>query len=280
MTERELIAMPDGRKIDILTAGPEDGLPLVVHEGTPIGLELYPPTVEAARRRGLRMVQIARPGYERSTPLPGRTVADIGGDTRVVMDYLGAETFVTAGWSGGGPHALASAALLPERCLGAASIAGVAPHDAGGLDWLAGMAGENVAEFGAATAGEAELTAYLTAEAATLRDITGEQLVAGLGDLASAADQAVITGEFASYLAKSSSAPKHLPNGKIAGTRSENGNEMQMSMTGDPQAAKSNSPYYQVVQTSKKQAESTLSKENIPASLKKQVKDYFDSIKP
>lgn len=86
--------------------------------------------------------------------------------------------------------------------------------------------------------------------------------------------------EFAGYLARSSGAPKHLPNGKVAGTRSEFGNEMQMSMTGDPQAAKSNSPYYQVVQTSKKQAESTLNKENIPASLKKQVKDYFDSIKP
>jgi hypothetical protein len=86
--------------------------------------------------------------------------------------------------------------------------------------------------------------------------------------------------EFAKYLASSgSSAPKRLPNGKIAGVRSQNGNEMQMTMTGDPQAARSTSPYYQVVQTSKKQAENTLDKENIPASLKKQVKDYFDSIR-
>lgn len=86
--------------------------------------------------------------------------------------------------------------------------------------------------------------------------------------------------EFAAELAKVSSAPKHLPNGKIAGMRSENGQEQQMNMMGDPNAARSNSPYYQVVQTSKRQAESTLNKENIPASLKKQVKDYFDSIKP
>ncbi len=96
---------------------------------------------------------------------------------------------------------------------------------------------------------------------------------AGMGKQGSAAD-------FASYLAKSAGAPKHLSNGKIAGTRSEKGNELQMSMTGDPQAARSSSPYYQVVMSSKKQAESNLSKENIPASLKKQVKDYFDSIKP
>jgi len=86
--------------------------------------------------------------------------------------------------------------------------------------------------------------------------------------------------EFAKYLAMSAPHTGHLPNGKVAGTRSEGGNELHVSMTGDPQAAKSNSPYYQVVQTSKKQAESTLDKENIPASLKKQVKDYFDSIKP
>ena len=190
-----------GRQLEVLAGGPEGGLPLVFHNGTPGGLVAFGPMTAAAAERGLRTVMYGRPGYGASTPQPGRRVADAAGDVAAVLDALGAEQFVSAGWSGGGPHALASAALLPERCLGAASIAGVAPHDAGGLDWLAGMAGENVAEFGAATAGEAELTAYLTAEAATLRDITGEQLVAGLGDLASAADQAVITGEFASYLA-------------------------------------------------------------------------------
>ena len=190
-----------GRQLEVLAGGPEGGLPLVFHNGTPGGLVAFEPMTAAAAERGLRTVMYGRPGYGASTPQPGRRVADAAGDVAAVLDALGAEQFVSAGWSGGGPHALACAALLPERCLGAASIAGVAPHDAGGLDWLAGMAGENVAEFGAATAGEAELTAYLTAEAATLRDITGEQLVAGLGDLASAADQAVITGEFASYLA-------------------------------------------------------------------------------
>jgi pimeloyl-ACP methyl ester carboxylesterase len=190
-----------GRQLEVLAGGPEGGLPLVFHNGTPGGLVAFGPMTAAAAERGLRTVMYGRPGYGASTPQPGRRAADAAGDVAAVLDALGAEQFVSAGWSGGGPHARASAALLPERCLGAASIAGVAPHDAGGLDWLAGMAGENVAEFGAATAGEAELTAYLTAEAATLRDITGEQLVAGLGDLASAADQAVITGEFASYLA-------------------------------------------------------------------------------
>jgi pimeloyl-ACP methyl ester carboxylesterase len=201
VTERQLIAMPDGRKLEFLTVGPEDGLPLVLHEGTPVGLEVYPPTVEAARRRGLRVIQIARPGYERSTPQPGRRVADIGGDTRVVMDYLGAETFVTAGWSGGGPHALACAAVLSGRCLAAASVAGVAPYGAEGLDWTAGMAPENVAEFGAALAGPDELTAFLEREADGLRSVTGADVASSLGGLVSAVDIAALTGEFAETLA-------------------------------------------------------------------------------
>lgn len=198
---RMTVAVPGGRQLEVLAAGPEDGLPLVFHDGTPGGLVVFEPMTAAAAERGLRTVMYARPGYGASTPQPGRRVADAAGDVAAVLDALGAAQFVSAGWSGGGPHALASAALLPERCLGAASIAGVAPYGAAGLDWLAGMAGENVAEFGAATAGQAELTAFLTAAAAELADITGEQMIAGLGDLASPADRSVLTGEFADYMA-------------------------------------------------------------------------------
>jgi pimeloyl-ACP methyl ester carboxylesterase len=199
---RMTVPAAGGRQLEVLAAGPADGLPLVFHNGTPGGLVAFGPMTAAAAQRGLRTVMYARPGYGASTPQPGRRVADAAADAAAVLDALGAEQFVSAGWSGGGPHALACAALLPQRCLGAATIAGVAPHDAAGLDWLAGMAGENVAEFGAATAGEAELTAFLTAAAGELREVTGEQMIAGLGDLASEADRAVLTGEFASYLAE------------------------------------------------------------------------------
>ena len=145
----------------------------------------------------------ARPGYGSSTPDPGRRVAGAAADVAAVLDKLGAEQFVTAGWSGGGPHALACAALAPQRCKGAASIAGVAPFAADGLDWLAGMAAENVAEFGAALAGEAELTAFLEAGAAELRSITADQVADGLGGLVSDVDKSVITGDFADYMAAS-----------------------------------------------------------------------------
>lgn len=87
--------------------------------------------------------------------------------------------------------------------------------------------------------------------------------------------------DFLKYLAKASSPPKHLPNGKIPGTRSENGQELQMSFTGDPQSSRSSTPYYSnVYQTSKRQAESTLDKENIPATYKEQVRHYFENIRP
>jgi len=200
-TERRIVTVPDGRKIDVLMAGPADGLPLVLHEGTPVGLVLYPPTVRAAQARGLRVIVAARPGYEGSTPRPGRRVADVAGDTAAVLDKLGADTFVTVGWSGGGPHTLACAAALPWRCLAAASVAGVAPYQAKGLDWLAGMGPENVDEFGAAAAGEAVLTQFLHRAAAALGTVTGADVAQALGGLVIAADQAALTGAFADYVA-------------------------------------------------------------------------------
>jgi len=200
-TERRIVTVPDGRKIDVLIAGPAGGLPLVLHEGTPVGLVLYPPTVRAAQARGLRVILAARPGYERSTPRPGRRVVDVAGDTAAVLDELGADTFVTIGWSGGGPHTLACAAALPGRCLAAASVAGVAPYRAQGLDWLAGMGPENVDEFGAATAGEAVLTQFLDSAAAALGTVTGTDVAQALGGLVIAVDRAALTGDFADYVA-------------------------------------------------------------------------------
>jgi pimeloyl-ACP methyl ester carboxylesterase len=200
-TERLLVQMPDGRDIGVLTAGPDDGFPLVVHEGTPIGLVLNAKLAGAAAKRGLRVVLTARPGYEDSTPRPGRTVADVAGDVAAVLDALAARTFVSIGFSGGGPHALACAALLPDRCLAAASVAGVGPWGVEGLDFLAGMGPENVEEFSLAVRGEQPLTAFLEKEAATLGEVTGEQVAASLGGLISAADAAALTGDFADDLA-------------------------------------------------------------------------------
>jgi pimeloyl-ACP methyl ester carboxylesterase len=202
-TERRLVKLADGRDIEFQTTGPADGLAQVVHEGTPSGLVLNKRLAGAAAARGLRVVQAARPGYEDSAPRPGRTVADVVPDTAAVLDAIGAGSYVSIGFSGGGPHTLACAALAPERCLATASVAGVAPYAAAGLDFLAGMGPENVEEFGLAVRGADALTPFLLKEAVMLREVTGEQVAAAFGGLISGADAAVLTGEFADDLAQS-----------------------------------------------------------------------------
>ena len=217
--ERSTIMLADGRRVQVLAEGPGDGLPLVTHHGTPGGgLVTYRTKTEAELARGMRSIHFSRPGYGDSTPRPGRSVADVAGDVAEILDALGAETFITWGASGGGPHALACAALLPGRCLAAATIAGPAPRDAAGLDWLAGMGPENIEEFRTAERGEADLTAFLEKEAGGLGAVTGAGIVEGLGGLIGDVDKAVLTGEYADYQA---SALKAAVRSGIAGWRAD-----------------------------------------------------------
>jgi pimeloyl-ACP methyl ester carboxylesterase len=201
--ERFSIKAADGRSVEVIAAPAADGLPLVFHAGTPAGLVPYEPLFEVAERHDLRCVLYARPGYGNSDPLPGRRVSHAAADVTAILDHLGGTSFVTAGWSGGGPHALACAALLPGRCLAAATLAGVAPHAAAGLDWLAGMGPENIEEFGAAAAGEAALSVLLSAAASVLGGVTAAEVAASFGELLTAPDVAVLTGGVADYLAES-----------------------------------------------------------------------------
>src|SRR6266566_4298542 len=201
--ERRAVRAADGRRLDVLVAGPAGGLPLVFHHGTPGGLVPMPPLMTAAAALGLRVVLYSRPGYGGSAARPGRSVADAAADVRAILDSLGAAEFVTAGWSGGGPHALACAALLPGRCLAAASVAGIAPTSADGLAWLAGMCRENLTEFGAAQRGEAALAAFLEGQAAALALAAPADIAEALGGLVSAVDKAALTGDFAAFLAAS-----------------------------------------------------------------------------
>jgi pimeloyl-ACP methyl ester carboxylesterase len=189
--------------LELLVAGPQDGLPMVFHHGTPGGVVIYEPMVAAATERGLRIVMYARPGYGRSTPQPGRQVADVAEDVTAIMTELGARHFVTVGWLGGGPFALACARLLPGQCLAAASMAGPAPFKADGLDWMAGMADENVGEYSAALAGHVELETLLSQLAPALQDVTGDQVAATLAGFVSEADSAMLRGELADYVAES-----------------------------------------------------------------------------
>jgi pimeloyl-ACP methyl ester carboxylesterase len=193
-------ALPDGRKIEYIVEGDPEGFPLVFHHGTPGAAVAYPGVSAAARERGLALVFCSRPGYGESSPHPGRTVVDVASDVACVLDDLGRNEFVTLGWSGGGPHALACAARLPQRCRAAATGAGVAPFHSDDLDFFDGMGTENVLEYAAALIGPNDLRPLLEREAATLIAATPDELATGLGGLLSPVDRAYVDGDFAARL--------------------------------------------------------------------------------
>jgi pimeloyl-ACP methyl ester carboxylesterase len=130
------------------------------------------PLFAAAEANGLRWVSYDRPGYGGSSPHEGRTVASAAADVAAIADALGIGRFAVLGHSGGGPHALACAALLPERVIAAVSISAPAPFDADGLDWFAGWSAGIAAENRAATGGRAALEAYWAEAEAEAEDMS------------------------------------------------------------------------------------------------------------
>ncbi|MFF8381559.1 alpha/beta fold hydrolase [Streptomyces sp. NPDC015661] len=142
----------DGRLLVAEEWGNPSGTPVVLLHGTPgTRLGTLLPGL-AAQHPGFRFLAYDRPGYGESQRAPGRRVADAARDAAAVADAFGVERFAVVGRSGGGPHALACAALLPERVRAAAVLVGLAPPDAAGLDWQAGMTPFNVHEYGLARA--------------------------------------------------------------------------------------------------------------------------------
>jgi pimeloyl-ACP methyl ester carboxylesterase len=127
---------------------------------------------------------------------------DVVADIAAVLASIGAERCLVAGWSGGGPHALACGARL-DAAAAVLVVAGVAPYGAQGLDWMSGMGEENIVEFSAAIQGEDELRSYLEHEREQLKDITAADIVSSLETLLPDVDKAVLTGEFGEDLAAS-----------------------------------------------------------------------------
>jgi pimeloyl-ACP methyl ester carboxylesterase len=196
------VQTPDGRGLEVLTGGDPDGFPLLYHGGSPSAAVAYEPLDRAVREAGLRLITYSRPGYGDSTarPRPEPRMVDDVADSVAVLDALGVDRFVTLGWSGGGPRALGCAALLPDRCLAAASVAGIAPHDGAGLEWKGGMAEENVAEYSAAEAGRAAYAAYLEDEFMPVMLADADDMAEAMGGLLPPADRAVMDPVFTEWL--------------------------------------------------------------------------------
>ncbi|HEY7025789.1 MAG TPA: alpha/beta hydrolase [Candidatus Limnocylindrales bacterium] len=176
------IKTPDGRTLAVAEWGDPNGIPFISMHGTPGGRITYweDPTLYA--RHGLRRLTYDRPGYGESTRLKGRTVADVVIDVEAITAALGIDRFVVAGGSGGGPHCLATAALMPDRVIRCLAEVSIAPYPSEGLDWLDGMTPGNVAEFEAAIKGEEFHRAIAEPDRASMLERLAEGREDFLGD--------------------------------------------------------------------------------------------------
>jgi len=163
------VPTPDGRALKVECCGAPSGMPVFLMHGTPGSRSGPKPRASVLYRLGIRLISYDRPGYGGSDPLPGRSVADAAADVEVIANFLGINRFGVAGRSGGGPHALACAALLGQRVQCAAVLVGLAPWDAEDLNWFSGMTRLNVEEYDTAGTDPAATRARLAERAELVR---------------------------------------------------------------------------------------------------------------
>ncbi|HEX3955523.1 MAG TPA: alpha/beta hydrolase [Trebonia sp.] len=165
----QVVTTPDGRRLSLESLGDPNGKPVFLLHGTPGGRHGPRPRGIILHRLGIRLISYDRPGYAGSDRLPERTVADAGIDVEAIADYFGIDRFSIVGRSGGGPHALACAALLKQRVICAAALCSLAPCDAQDLDWSAGMTDSNVRAYNNAWVNPGALIATLCEKAGKVR---------------------------------------------------------------------------------------------------------------
>jgi pimeloyl-ACP methyl ester carboxylesterase len=143
--------------IEYVVSGPADAKDLLIfHVGTPNAAVEFPALTRAAAAAGMRTATYSRGGYGASSRFEGRKIADEAAITAVLADQLGFQQFYTLGWSGGGPVALAAAALLPGRVLACGSLAGLAPMIEAGDAWRTFWKPEQLKDWDDVAAGDME----------------------------------------------------------------------------------------------------------------------------
>ena len=197
------VSTPDGRALRVEEAGDPRGVPVLMQHGTPGSGGLYGRHVADAAGKGIRLIGYDRPGYGGSTPQPGRSVADCAADVRAIAAALGIDRLGVWGISGGGPHALACAALLPDLLVGVGSLASPAPYGAPGLDYYSGMGQENVDDTKLMLEDEPAARAKLVDDREQMLAMTADQMIEAFPTLLSATDAAAVTPEVAEYLRSS-----------------------------------------------------------------------------
>lgn len=193
----------DGRTLLVQEGGDPQGTPILFHAGTPNSRLLYAPQADLARERGIRLISYDRPGYGGSTRKQGRTVADCAADVRAIAADLGIERLAIYGASGGGPHALACAALLGDLAPAVGVLASPVPWGAEGLEYFDGMGELNVDDTKLYFADPEAAWAKCQADRLEFLEVGADDLYTGMRSLLSPADRAVLTGEFAEFLVAS-----------------------------------------------------------------------------
>src|SRR5580698_8190036 len=198
-----MVPAADGRRLCVETGGHPDGKPVLIAHGTPGARLLLDAWVSDATEDGVRLIGYDRPGYGDSTPDPTRTVADCAADVRAIAAALGYDRIAVWGISGGGPHALACAALLPDLVCAVASLASIAPYGPPDLDFFTGMGQDNVDDIQLLLRDPDAAHEKVASDREGMLQATAETLMAGFESLVSPADAAALRSGLDEYLLQS-----------------------------------------------------------------------------
>lgn len=191
--------LEDGRILEVFSNDASKDRAVIFHHGTPSDASLWNEWLEYLESRGIGAIAYSRAGYGKSSRRSGRRVISANYDTLELVKDFEVGTFVSLGWSGGGPHALAN--TLIAQCRGVITLAGVAKFGARDLDFLTGMGEENEVEFAAAVAGESQLTEWMNQNAIDFAKVSSEDLKQALGGLISQPDKEILTDHYAENMA-------------------------------------------------------------------------------
>jgi pimeloyl-ACP methyl ester carboxylesterase len=189
------LKLTDGRFLEYFDNGIASTSAIVFHHGTPAHASLWNSWLEIAATQGIRALSYSRAGYGISDRNEGRTVHSNNGDIRELLDSFGIRDFVSIGWSGGGPHALATSTLNGNK--GVITLASVGQYGVDDLDFLAGMGPENEDEFGEALKGEAQISAWMDANAEAFKSVRDTEIREALGGLIGDVDKKALDGVIA-----------------------------------------------------------------------------------
>lgn len=191
-----LLRLPDGRDLEYELNGPSTGPAVLFHHGMPGSAVPMDTVLGSMTGHGFRVITYSRAGYGASSPVPGRSVADSASDCAFLLSELGIVRYLVVGWSAGGPHALASAAIATESVGGVLLIASFAPFNADGLDYTEGMGAQNVAQFEAAGRGESEMRQVVRQMASTVRGHASAEVATEMASLLPPVDLEVLAGPY------------------------------------------------------------------------------------